>query len=151
MVFNFPEQDNEKEELLDKLLAGELSFSEAEKQNEERKALFITKEAFLEEMKMESWADVEKAIPEFAKEEELKHFNLPKGFKKTLPKAFIVSCYTYKSVVTEHVKYNIAYICTQMICEKAQAAVCQQQSPQGGASNRWHDHSCGYQYVHPNL
>ena len=100
-----------------------------EKQSEERKALSITKEAFLEEMKMESWADVEKAVPEFAKEEELKRFNLPKG-KKTLPKAFMVSCYTYKSVVTEHVKYNIVYICTQMFCEKARAAVCQQQSPQ---------------------
>ena len=86
-------------------MAGELSFSEAEKQSEERKALSITKEAFIEELKMESWAEVEKAVPEFAKEEELKRFNLPKG-KKTMPKAFMVSCYTYNSVVTEHVKYK---------------------------------------------
>ena len=43
--------------------------------------------------------------------------------KKALPKAFIVSCFTYKCVVTEHVKCTILYICTQTFCEEARAAI----------------------------
>ena len=41
--------------------------------------------------------------------------------QKALPKAFMVSCCTYKFVVTEHVKCTILYICAQMFCEKARA------------------------------
>ncbi len=89
-MIHFLKQDKDKEELLDGLLAGNLSFSEAEKSSEELKALSTTKEVFLKETGLESWTEAQAKIPKYAKNDELKKFRLQKG--KALPKAFAVSC-----------------------------------------------------------
>lgn len=82
-------QDEEKEELLDGLLAGTLAFSEAETASEELKAFTTTRDVFLKEMQLETWAEAESAFPDTDVMAELKKIRVQKG--KSPPKSFNVS------------------------------------------------------------
>lgn len=89
MWYHFLQKNEEKEELLDGLLSGTLSFSEAEKASEELKTLNTIKEAFLKEVQLKSWTEAEAVIPKFARIDELKKVKVQKG--KALSKSFMVS------------------------------------------------------------
>lgn len=88
-ILYFLYQDQDKEELLDGLIARNLSFSEAEKSIEELKALGATKEVFLKETGFGSWPEAQAKVPMYASDSELKKFKVQKG--KALPKPFSVS------------------------------------------------------------
>lgn len=90
-------QDNDKEQLLDGLLKGSISFDEAEKRSLRLKALSTAKTALLEGVAIETWERAKKVIPNFAKEDVLSKFQLQKG--KPIPRSFKVSklCYITSS------------------------------------------------------
>ena len=58
-------------------------YSEAEAECERLKCLTTAKAALMKEVDMETWDEVEAAIPEFSRSEALQKFHLQKG--KSLP------------------------------------------------------------------
>ena len=81
-------QDEQREEILDELLDGSISFSEAEKRSDQCKVLAAAKEAFVKEFELTSWTNAQAKFPKFARDDLLKKFKVVKG--KPLPKAFEV-------------------------------------------------------------
>lgn len=81
-------QDSKKEELLDAMLAGEMGYVEAERESAEVKAITRLKEAMCSEVELDTWEEVEATIPEFAKVDVLKTFQVQKGKKP--PEDFLV-------------------------------------------------------------
>ena len=71
------------------MLAGEIGYTEAEKESAEVKALTRVKDAMCSEVELDTWEEVEAAFPEFAKADVLKTFQIQKGKKP--PKDFLVS------------------------------------------------------------
>lgn len=65
-----------------------MTFAEVEEESEKLKAVSTSKQMFMKEVELETWEEGETLIPDFAKEEVLKKFNIQKG--KPLPKSFKV-------------------------------------------------------------
>ena len=84
----FASKDEQKEELLEGLLDCSISFNEAEKESERLKMLSASKEAFIKEVELGTWAEAQIQIPQFAKLDLLQKFKVLKG--KPLPKSFKV-------------------------------------------------------------
>lgn len=78
----------EKEKLLDELVAGKMSFSEAESESKRCKSLSAVKDAFMKEVQLESWDKAEDVIKKIGGKERLASFNVKQG--KPLPKNFEV-------------------------------------------------------------
>ena len=85
-------QDCKKADLLDGMLAGEMSYFEAERESAELKAVARVKEAMCSEVKLDTWEEIEATLPEFAKIDVLKTFRVQKGKKP--PEDFLVSYIT---------------------------------------------------------
>lgn len=81
------------------MLKGEMSYMEAEKKSLELKAVARVKEAMCSEMELDTWEEVESTIPEFAKVDVLKTFQLQN--KKKPPKDFLVSVATLCIVIDD--------------------------------------------------
>lgn len=71
-----------------KLLDHTMTYNEAEAECERLKVLATAKAALMKEVEMETWDEVEAAIPEFSKGKDLQKFRLQKG--KPLPQDFKV-------------------------------------------------------------
>ena len=82
-------QDEKKEELLNGLQDGFLSFADVEEKSEQLKALTTTKKMFMKEVELLTWEEAEALLPAFTDQNILKKFNIQKG--KPLPKDFKVS------------------------------------------------------------
>jgi hypothetical protein len=82
-------QDADKEHLLDELMAGTISFGEADERVGRLKALSTAKTALLNGVEIETWEEAERLIPSFAKEDVLMRFQLQRG--KPVPRNFKVS------------------------------------------------------------
>ena len=84
-------QDEKKEEILDKLIVGEISMKQAEVSCEAIKATSAAKTMLMREVKLNTWEEVESELPQYASMD-LSKFKLQKG--KPFPKKFKVSCVT---------------------------------------------------------
>ena len=75
--------------MLDELIAGKISFSEAESESKKCKSLNAVKDAFLKEVQLKSWEEAEEVIKQIGSKEVLSSFNVKPG--KPLPTNFEVS------------------------------------------------------------
>jgi hypothetical protein len=85
-------QDDKKEELLNSLYDGLMTFAEVEKESEKLKAVATTKSVFMKEVELMTWDEGENLIPDFANEKVMEKFRVQKG--KPLPKTFKV-CWSH--------------------------------------------------------
>ena len=83
-----------------------MTYSEAEAECERLKCLTTAKAALMKEVDMETWDEVEAAIPEFSRSEALQKFHLQKG------KSLCMSKHTHA-----YITFNM-----QVWCERAKAA-----------------------------
>lgn len=74
---------------MDELIAGKISFGEAESESKKYKSLNAVKDAFLKEVQLKSWEEAEEVIQKIGSKEVLSSFNVKQG--KPLPKNFEVS------------------------------------------------------------
>ena len=81
-------QDAEKENILSKMLDHAMTYNEAEAECERLKVLATARAAFMKEVEMETWDEVEAALPGFSKSKDLEKFHFQKG--KALPQDFKV-------------------------------------------------------------
>lgn len=63
-------------EILDELVAGKISFSEAENENKQCKSLSAVKDAYMKEVQLKSWDEVEDVIKNIGGKERLASFNV---------------------------------------------------------------------------
>ena len=73
---------------MDDLIAGKISFTEAEKKSNQHKSLTMVKDAFMKEVQLKSWDEAAKVIEAIGGQEQLLSFNIKRG--KPLPKNFEV-------------------------------------------------------------
>ena len=66
----------DKEKILDELVAGKISFSEAENESKQRKSLSAVKDAYMKEVQLKSWDEVEDVIKNIGGKERLASFNV---------------------------------------------------------------------------
>ena len=63
-------------EILDELVAGKISFSEAENESKQYKSLSAVKDAYMKEVQLKSWDEVEDVIKNIGGKERLASFNV---------------------------------------------------------------------------
>ena len=66
----------DKEKILDELIAGKVSFSEAENESKLCKSLSAVKDAYMKEVQLKSWDEVEDVIKNIGGKERLASFNV---------------------------------------------------------------------------
>ena len=66
----------DKEKILDELVAGKISFSEAENESKQCKSLSAVKDAYMKEVQLKSWDEVEDVIKNIGGKERLASFNV---------------------------------------------------------------------------
>ena len=81
-------QDSKKEELLNALFDGFMTFTEVEEESGKLMTVATTKQTFMKEVEIETWEEAETLIPHFANKDVLEKFHVQKG--KPLPKSFKV-------------------------------------------------------------
>ena len=83
--------------MLDELIAGKISFIEADLSSKQYKSLSVVKDAFMKEVQVKSWDEAEEVIKKIGGKEQLASFNVKPG--KPLPKNFEVRVYVFISIV----------------------------------------------------
>lgn len=89
--------------MLDDLIAGKISFSEAENKSKQYKSLSMVKDAFMKEVQLKSWDEAAKVIEAIGGQERLSSFNIKQG--KPLPKNFevyITCMYRYLLLIHQY-------------------------------------------------
>lgn len=82
-------QDEKKEEILDKLIGGEISFKQAQNTCEELKTSSAAKNMLMKEVELDTWEEMETELPHYASID-LSKYKVQKG--KPVPKKFKVGC-----------------------------------------------------------